>query len=166
MSLKEKIKQDLNSALKEGRATEVSVLRLVNAAVLNKEKEKRYKVSKEKPEAAEAELQEESQLGEEELLEVISSEAKKRKESIVEFEKGGRNELALKEKSELEVLQKYLPEQMSEEELRKIIAEAVEKVGAKSPQDMGKVMQELMPQVKGKADGSLVSKIVKESLAQ
>ena len=86
MSLKEKIKQDLNLALKEGKATEVSVLRLVNAAVLNKEKEKRYKVSKEKPEAAEAELQKESQLGEEELLEVISSEAKKRKESIVEFE--------------------------------------------------------------------------------
>src|SRR4030042_211693 len=115
---------------------------------------------------SETELQEGSQLTEEEMLEVVSGEAKKRRESIVEFEKGGRNELALKEKSELEVLQKYLPEQMSEEDLKKLVVKAVEKVGAKSPQDMGRVMQELMPQVKGKADGNLVSKIVKELLAQ
>jgi len=166
MSLKEKIKQDINLALKGGKATEVSVLRLVNAAVLNKEKEKRYKISKEKPGLSETELQEKSQLTEEEMLEVIAGEAKKRRESIVEFEKGGRNELSLKEKSELEILKKYLPEQMSEEDLKKLVAEAVEKVGAKNPQDIGKVMQELMPKVKGKADGNLVSKIVKESLAK
>ncbi len=166
MSLKEKIKQELNEALKGGRATEVSVLRLINAAVLNKEKEKRYKVGKEKPGLSETELQEGSQLTGEEMLEVVSGEAKKRRESIVEFEKGGRNELALKEKSELEILQKYLPEQMSGEDLKNLVVKAVEKVGAKSPQDMGKVMQELMPQVKGKADGNLVSKIVKELLGK
>lgn len=166
MSLAEKIKQDLFAALKRGKATELSVLRLVNAAVQNKEKEKRYRISKEKPDFSEADLQKESQLAEEELADVIASEAKKRRESILEFEKGGRTELALKEKSELEILQKYLPEQMPEDDLRKLVTEAILKVGAKSQQDMGKIMKELMPRVKGKADGNLVSKIVKESLGK
>ena len=198
MSLKENIRQNLNSAMlgkKEGeenkfsssplshkrdsvgeegkpssfpiadaRELEVSVLRQLSAAVLNEEKEKRYKISKEKPELSGEGLEKESQLTDEEIIEVIVFEAKKRKESIELFGKGKREDLAKKEKRELEILQKYLPEQLSEEDLKKLAKEAVEKVGAKEMRDFGKVMQELMPQVKGKADGNQISKIVKELL--
>jgi len=162
--LKEKINQDLKDALKEKKELEASVLRLINAAVLNKEKEKRFKVSKEKPDISAEELKVESQLTDEEVIEVISSEAKKRKESVESFEKGERKDLAEKEKKELEVLQRYLPEQLSEEELKALTKEAADKVGAKDIKDMGKVMAELMPKVKGRAEGGLVSKVVKELL--
>jgi uncharacterized protein YqeY len=111
-------------------------------------------------------LEKQRQLVEEEVLEVISSEIKKRKEAILLFEKGERQELAEKEKREIGILQNYLPEQLPEEELRKLVKEAIEKTGAKEMKDMGKIMAELMPKVKGKADGSLVSKIVKELLTQ
>ncbi len=154
MNLKEKIKSDLNFALKEKKEAEVSVLRQLLAAVLNKEKEKRYKSKEEK----------DIQLTDEEIAEVISSEAKKRKESIEGFEKGNRQDLAEKEKKELEILKKYLPEQMSQDEIKKLAEEAIKKVGAKEQKDMGRVMAELMPKTKGRADGSLVSKIVKEIL--
>lgn len=162
--LKEKINQDLNFALREKQELETSVLRLITAAILNKEKEKRFKVSGEKPDVSAKELDKESQLTDEEVIEVISSEAKKRKESIESFEKGERKDLAEKEKRELEILQRYLPEQLSEEELKKLAKEAIEKVGAKEMKDMGGVMAELMPKVKGKAEGGLVSKVVKELL--
>jgi len=164
MSLKEQIQQDLNSAIKGKKKIEVSTLRMLNAQILNKEKEKRYKLSKEKPELTEEELEKESQLTDEEVIEVISSEIKKRKESILEFEKGERQDLVEKEKKEIEVLKKYLPEQLSEEEIKKLVKVAIETVEAKEPKDMGKVMAELMPQIKGKADGATVSKIVKELL--
>jgi len=162
--LQEKIRGNLNAALKEKRELETSVLRLVNAAILNKEKEKRYKLSKEKPELKEEELEKESQLTDEEVIDVISSEIKKRKEAIVLFEKGGRQDLVEKETKEKEILEKYLPEQLSEEEVKKLVNEAIAKTGAKEIKDMGRVMAELIPQVKGKADSSLVSKIVKETL--
>jgi hypothetical protein len=175
--LKEKIEEDFKKALKEKRDIEVLALRLLKNAIFNKEKEKRYKLarqnfeeqnlgglSQEKPELKVEELEKESQLIDEEVIEVISSEIKKRKESILEFEKGKREDLVKKEKKELEILQKYLPEQLSEEEIKKLAKEVIEKVGAKELKDMGKVMAELMPKVKGKAEGSTVSKIVKESL--
>jgi len=164
MSLKEQIQQDLNSAIKGKKKIEVSTLRMLNAQILNKEKEKRYKITKAEPELTEKELVKKSQLTDEEVIEVISSEVKKRKESILEFEKGERQDLAEKEKKEIEVLNKYLPEQLSEEEIKKLVKEAIEKVGATELKDMGKVMQELMPQIKGKVDGTTVSKIVKELL--
>ena len=110
--LKEKILQNLNAALKEKKELEVSVLRLINAAIFNKEKEKRYKLSKEKPELKEEELEKESELTDEKVIDVISSEIKKRKESILEFEKGKRMDLVEKEKAEMEVLQKYLPKEV------------------------------------------------------
>lgn len=165
MSLKSKIQEEIKGFLKEGKGINVSVLRMLSAAVSNKEAEKRTKIWKLKPELKTEELEKESQLSDEEVLDVISSEIKKRKESIVEFEKGGRKELVDKEKQEAEILQKYLPEQLPEEEVKKLVLEAIAKTGAKEMKDMGKVMAELMPKVKGKADGSLVSKIVKESLS-
>lgn len=164
MSLKEKIQADLNRSVKEKNQLESSVLRMLSAAVLNREKEKRYKISKEKPDLKEEELTKESQLSDEELIDLIYSEIRKRKESILEFEKGKRDDLVQKEKKEVEILQKYLPEQLSEEEIQKLIKEVVEKVGAKEIKDMGKVMQELAPKIKGKVDGSVVSKIVKNLL--
>ena len=164
MIIKEKIQKDLTQATKKKEALPTSVLRMLLAAILNKEKEKRYKFAKAEPEPIEKELIEKSQLTDEEVIEVISSEVKKRKESILEFEKGKREDLVEKEKKELDILQKYLPEQLSEEELQKLAKEAIDKTGAKEIKDMGKVMQEVMPKVKGKADGTLVSKIVKELL--
>jgi len=96
---------------------------------------------------------------------VISSEIKKRKEAILEFEKGERKDLVKRETSEMKILQSYLPEQLPEAEIKKFAKEIIKKAGAKEIKDMGKVMSELMPKLKGKAEGSLVSKIVKELLS-
>jgi len=165
MNLKEKINSDIKEALKEKQDLAILTLRMLQAAILNKEKDKRAKLAKEKKEIREEELVKESQLTDEETIEAISSEIKKRKESVLEFEKGERIDLVEKEKKEIGILEKYLPEQLSEEEIQKLVKEALEKTGAASPKDMGKVMAELIPKVKGKADGSLVSRIVKESLS-
>lgn len=165
MTLKAKIQEDLTGAVKKREELRLLVFRQLLAAVLTKEKEKRYKLSKEKPELKNEEIDKESQLIDEEVIDVISSEAKKRKEAILEFNKGERGDLADKEKKELEILEKYLPEQISEEEVKKITKEAIAKVGATEQKDMGKVMAELMPKLKGKADGSLISRIVKELLS-
>ena len=145
-----KIKEELNIAVKSNDEIARSTLRMLLAAMINKEKEKNYK--------------EDRSLTEEERIDIISSEAKKRREAIIEYEKGNRQDLADKEKAELEVLQKYLPEQLSEEEIRGMVSQIVEEIGAETMQDIGKVMGALMPKVKGKADGNLVSKIVKELL--
>ena len=166
MNLKGKIQNELQEAVKNREELKSSVLRLLLSAIFNKEKEKRYKLSKQKPEFKEKDLEKESQLVNEEVIEVISSEIKKRKESIELFGKGEREDLVEKETKEKEILEKYLPEQLSEEEIKKLAKETIEKIGAKEIKDMGKVMAELMPKVKGRADGGLVSKIAKELLAQ
>ena len=101
----------------------------------------------------------------EDILSVIQAQAKQRKDSIEQFQKAGRQELADKETKELEILNSYLPEQMGEEEIRSLVKEAVAQTGASGMQDMGKVMGALMPKIKGKADGGLVSSIVKEALS-
>ena len=164
--LKKKIKAELKEALKGKKETEISTLRMLLASVLNKEKEKRYRLTKEKPELKEGELEKESQLTDEEIVEVIFSEVKKRKEAIVEFKKGEREDLAEKEKKEMEVLKKYLPEQLSEQDIKKLAQEVIKKANITSPKDMGRVMAGLMPKVKGKADGGQVSRIVRELLSQ
>jgi hypothetical protein len=164
MALKEQINQDLKEAVKKKEELPSMVLRMLSAVLLNKEKEKRYKISKNNPEIKEQELVEKSHLTEEEIIEAVSSEVKKRMEAAVEYEKGNRLESAEKEKKEAEILKKYLPEQLSKEELEKLVAKAVQETGATSQKDMGKVMAALMPDVKGRADGSLISKIVKELL--
>ncbi len=147
----DKLKRDLNQAIKEGNELVRNTLRMLLASISNKEKEKQYK--------------EDEELTEQEVITIISSEAKKRKESIKEFERGNRKDLAQKEKSELEILQKYLPEQLSNEEIEKLVKSAIEETGATSVQDIGKVMSVLMPKVKGRADGSEVNRIVRESLS-
>lgn len=100
----------------------------------------------------------------EDVMTVINKEVKQRKDSVEQYEKAGRQDLADKEKAELSILETYIPEQMGEEEVRALVKTAVEETGASTPQDMGKVMGALMPKVKGKADGSLVSRLVREAL--
>lgn len=103
---------------------------------------------------------------EEDILDVIGKEAKKQKDSIEQFANAGRTELAEKEKKELAILEAYLPAQMDEDEIRKLVGDAIAQTGASTVSEMGKVMGALMPVTKGKADGGLVSKIVKEELAK
>jgi len=163
--LKEEIQNTITRAMKEGNEVVCSTLRMLSAAIVSKEKEKRYKISKQKPDLNEEGLIKESQLTDEEIVDVIVSEIKKRKDSVAAYERGKREDLVKREKAEIEVLQKYLPEQLSEQELKKIIQEAIAKTGAKEIKDIGKVMAELAPKVKGKADNSLVSKTVKDLLS-
>lgn len=162
MSLKEKIQADIKKAMQDKDALKVSVLRMVMANVINKEKEKRAKLNKAGEE--ENKLDELSKLTDEEVMEVISSEAKKRKDSIEQYRKGNREDLAEQEEKELEILNDYLPEQMDEEEIRKIVKQKIEELGVSTPQETGKVMGAVMPQLKGKADGNVISKIVQEEL--
>ena len=101
---------------------------------------------------------------EEDVLAVIQNQAKQRRDSIEQFKNAGRQELADKEQKELEILQTFLPEQMGEEEVKKIIDQTISETGASTIQDMGKVMGALMPKVKGKADMGMVSNLVKQKL--
>ena len=166
MEIKQQIQNNVNESLKTGDNLASDTLRMALAAIISREKEKRYKVSKEKTGLTEDELIKESALADEEIIGVLLSEIKKRKDAIILYEKGNRPELADKEKKEIEILQKYLPEQISLEELKKIVEESVNKVGAKEMKDMGKVMADLIPKVKGKADNSEISKIIKELLSK
>ncbi len=160
--LKQQIQADTKEALKQSNQPVLVVLRMALSSIAAKEKDKRYKLAKEKPDMKEEDLAKESALGDEEIISTLSSEIKKRKDAIALYEQGGRPELAENEKQEIAVLQKYLPEQLSMEELKKIVEESVKKTGASSMKDMGKIMADLMPKVKGKADNSEISKIIKE----
>ena len=160
--LQEKINSDIKKAMIEKNELLLLVLRGVNSAIKNKEIEKRTKLSKTEKDLKK--LEKLCKLSDEEIIDVISNEAKKRRDSIVEFEKGGRQDLVDKETKELEIIKTYLPEQMSEDAVKKIVKIAIEEVKAIGPKDTGRVMAQIMPQVKGKADGSMVSKIVGELL--
>ncbi|PIS39420.1 MAG: hypothetical protein COT33_02035, partial [Candidatus Nealsonbacteria bacterium CG08_land_8_20_14_0_20_38_20] len=127
--------------------------------------EKRYKLAKSQ-QLKEAELAKESELTDDEIIEVVSSEIKKRREAILEYERGKREDLAEKEKKEAEILKKYLPEQLSEEEIQKLVKEVINKIGAKELKDIGKVMKEVMPKVKGRAEGGLISQSIKKLLSK
>ena len=147
MSLKDKLTEDLKQAMRQGDEQRKSTLRLVIAAIKNAEIEKRR------------------ELEEGELLASIAKEAKQRHESIAQFERGGRQDLVDREEAELQILLAYLPEQLSQEEIEAQARQIVEEVGATSPAQMGQVMRQLMPLMQGKADGKLVSQVVKELLA-
>lgn len=148
-TLKQKLNQDLKEALKNKDETRVSVLRMVLSSVLNKEIELRKK---------------DIGLSDGEVLEVFSSEVKKRKDSVTEFEKGGRFDLAEREKKELEILKDYLPPEMPDEEIIRIVKEGIRETDAKSGEDFGKVMKAAMLILKGKAAGDRVTRIVREIL--
>ena len=165
MSLKETIESDILEAMRKGEKLTCSVLRMLKAVIINQEKEKRARSFKQEKKLSEQELIGKSTLSNEEIVEVICTEAKKRKESILEYEKVNKKEVADKEKEELAILQKYLPEQLSEKEIKDMILDTIKEVGACEPKDMGKVMSVLVPKIKGRADGGLASRIVRESLS-
>jgi uncharacterized protein YqeY len=148
MTFKEKITQDLITAMKSGDADITGTLRMLKAAVMKFETS-----GKEKLEASDSDV-----------IQILGKEIKSRKDSVEQFKTGGRPELAAKEEIEIKILEKYLPAQMSEEEIRTVVAEVLTQTGASSKADLGKVMGALMPKVKGKADGTLVNKIVQELL--
>jgi hypothetical protein len=160
--LKEQIKEDLKTAMKASDATAKTTLSMLLSAIKNRELDKRGKLAKEGISAQEAE--ERSALTDEEALEAVSSELKKRRESIGTYEDAGRAELAESEKKEAEILSRYLPEQMKEEEVRTLVREAIERTGAASPKDMGTVMGQVSPKTKGRFDGARLAHIVKELL--
>jgi len=162
MDLKQKIKEDLNVAFKSRREMETSTLRMLSASILNKEKEKRGRLAEKGLDIEELENQ--SRLTEEEVIRVVFSEAKKRKEAISEYRKAKKQDLAEKEAEEAEILQRYLPEQLSEQEIEKLAREVINKVGATDIREVGEVMKELMPKVENKADGKIVSRVVRELL--
>ncbi len=162
MSLKNKINDDINSALKNGSGDIAPALRFLMSVVKNKELEKRNKLSKEGKSSSE--LEKLSELTDEETMGVILGEIKKRKESIIQYEKGGRGELAEKETAELGILKKYVPEEMPEEELRLVIKKKITEMGEVTIKDFGKVMGLVMAEVKGRAGGDAVKKIIGEEI--
>jgi uncharacterized protein len=151
MSIKERILDDLKAAMKAKEADKLRVLRSLKSKILEKE------ISERKGG--------ESTLSDEQIVEVLMKAAKQRKESIDQFEQGGRDDLAENEKRELSVIEAYLPEMMDEEQVRSAVKQQIEAMGATSMADMGKVMGALMGKLKGKADGSLISRIVKDELS-
>lgn len=163
MSLKNKISDDLKLAMREKNTEKLSVLRMLSSSIKNREIEKKLKLIKANQSGN---LDDLAVLNDEEILATISTEVKRRKDSIKQYEEGGRAELAQQEKKELDILAVYLPEQMGEEEIRKLVVDAIQKSGASSIKEIGKVMALLMPSIKGKADGNLVNNIVKELLGQ
>jgi uncharacterized protein YqeY len=140
--LKERITADLRQAQKSGDKARMTVLRLVVAGVKNAEIDKR------------------APLDDAGVIEVLSREAKQHRESIAEFAKGNRQDLVDSNEQELAILMEYLPEQMSREDIEALVRQVVEQVGARGPADKGKVMGQLMPQLKGKADGKEVNDVV------
>ena len=141
---------DMKSAMKSKEASRLQVLRSLKASILEKE------ISLRKGS--------EVSLSETQIHEVLMKAAKQRKDSIAQFRQAGRNDLAETEEFELAIIETYLPKLLSEEEIRDLAGEVIRKTGASSVSDMGKVMGLLMPQVKGKADGSLVNRVVRELL--
>ncbi len=145
--LKERIQADLLEATRRQDVVTRETLRMLRSAI-------RY-----------AEVERGHQLDEAEIYEVIARQIRQRRESIAEFEKGGREDLVAKERSELEVLERYLPAQLTREEIVELARQVIEEVGASGPRDIGKVMGRLMPRVRGRADGRLVNAVVQELLA-
>ncbi|MGQ0794226.1 MAG: GatB/YqeY domain-containing protein [Deltaproteobacteria bacterium] len=149
MSLRQRIPEDIKSALKNKKTVELSTLRMLQAAVINREIDKKRV---------------QSGLSDEEIIEVVGTELKKRKEAAEAFIKGGRADLADGERAEAEVLMAYMPKQMTDAEIREEVIRAIAEAGARSAADLGRVMRAIAPRTKGKADGALVNKIVKEEL--
>lgn len=147
MDLGEKLFNDMKDAMKSGDKIKLSTIRMVRTAILNAEKEKRR------------------ELIYPEMIDILISSVKQRKESIKAYENSGRTDLYEKEKLELDIILSYLPEQMSKEDIKKRVEEVIKQTNAFSMKDMGKVMKVLMAELKGRADGSLVNGIVREVLS-
>ncbi len=145
MSVKERLLDDLKTAMKARDQLRLDTLRMVKAKIQEKEVELRGKKGRDHV------------LEDDDILQVLTTSAKQRRDSIESFRAGGREELAAKEEKELAIIQEYLPQQLSDEDLERLVQEAVEETGAASPKDMGKVMKVVMTKVKGQADGKRIN---------
>ena len=148
MSLQEKLATETKEAMKSVNKPRLSALRMMKAAVKNAEIDKR------------------SPLDDNEVVQILHREAKRRRESIAEFRKANRQDMLAQEEVDLAVILEYLPQQMSREEILTITQKVIKETGAPSPRDKGKVMSKLMPQLKGKAEGQLVNEVVNELLVE
>ncbi|HEX2924842.1 MAG TPA: GatB/YqeY domain-containing protein [Ruminiclostridium sp.] len=146
MSLKELLVQDMKKAMKDGDVVSKTAIQMARSAVLQVEKD--TKVT----------------LDDDGIVEIIAKEVKKRMDTLPDFEKSNRQDLIDNLKAEIEVLKKYLPQQLSESEIEEIVKEAISSTGATSAKEIGKVMQVVMPKTRGKADGKLINQIVKKLL--
>ncbi|MBI5694238.1 MAG: GatB/YqeY domain-containing protein [Nitrospirae bacterium] len=146
MTLKERLKEDIKEAMKAKDALRLSTLRLLTSAI-------KYK-----------EIEAHKELDDEGVMDVMNTAVKQRRDSIEQYEKAGRTDLAEQEKAELAIIQTYMPEQLGRDQIEALVKEAAAEVGAAGPKDMGKLMKALMPKVKGRADGKLVNEVVKAVL--
>ena len=147
MTLKEKLAEDLKLSMKEKDTIKKNTVQSIRAAVLQIEKDKQVT------------------LDDDGVIEVISKELKRRKDVLPDYEKSGRDDLIADLNKEIEIVMAYLPSQLSHDELDEIVKNAVEATGASSMKDMGKIMQAVMPQIKGRADGKMVNEIAKKYLS-
>lgn len=162
--LKDTIKDDMKTAFKAGDTVTRGTLTMLLSVIQNRELDKRAKLMKSGA-ATEAEVSEKSQLTDEEVVEAIGTEIKKRKDAASQYEAAGRAELAAGELAEAAILMKYMPEQMSESSVKELIAQAIAETGAAGAKDMGRVMGAVAPKTKGKFDGSRLNALVKEALS-
>jgi uncharacterized protein YqeY len=146
MSLKERILQDVKDAMRAKDKPRLATIRLITAAIKQREVDERI------------------ELDDAQVLVVLDKMCKQRRESITQFEQAGRDDLAAQEKAELELIQQYLPEQLSEAEINELIDAAMQQTGASSMKDMGKVMGQLKPKLQGRADMGAVSALIKARL--
>jgi uncharacterized protein YqeY len=146
MSLNERLNEDMKQAMKSQEKFKLSVIRQLRSAI-------KY-----------IEIEEHRELNDEEVLHIINREVKQRRDSLQDFEKAGRDDLVEKINLELTIISKYLPQQLTEEEIQAIVKQTILEVGASSKADMGKVMGALMPKVSGRADGKIINQIVQQML--
>ncbi|HIT88318.1 MAG TPA: GatB/YqeY domain-containing protein [Candidatus Coprocola pullicola] len=146
MALKEQLFEDLKSAMKEKDTIRKDTVQLIRSGILQIEKDKKI------------------QLDDQGVIEVIAKQLKSRRDSMPDYVKSGRQDLVEKLNREIEILLNYLPEQLSESEIQKVIEETIAEIGATSMKDLGNVMKAVTPKVKGRADGKVVSNLVKEIL--
>lgn len=146
MSLKDTLMDDLKTSMKNKDKIRKNVITMIRAAIKQKEVDERIELS------------------DEDIIDIIAKQVKQKNDTISDFKKAEREDLIELTEQEIDVLTQYLPKQLSEEEIDEIVKIAVDEVSANTTQDMGKVMAKVMPQVKGRADGSLVNKIVRQYL--
>lgn len=144
MSLKERLLEDMKNAMKDKDVIKKNTVQMARAAILQVEKDNRIT------------------LDDDGIIDIIAKEVKKRREVLPDFEKSGRQDLIDNLKAEIDVLLQYLPQQLTEEELEVIVRQAIQETGATTVKDTGRIMQAVMPQVKGRADGKMINMIVKK----
>ncbi|WP_334071954.1 MULTISPECIES: GatB/YqeY domain-containing protein [Paenibacillus] len=147
MSLSERLNEDMKQAMKSQDKFKLSTIRMVRATIKNLE------IDLKRP------------LNDNEVLDILSREIKQRKDALQEFEKAGRDDLAAGVRAEAEIIAEYLPEQLSEEEIKVIVQQTIQETGATSKAEIGKVMSALLPKVKGRAEGKLVNQAVQQLLS-